>query len=300
MDRFAALQAFVSVVDAGGFAAAARDKGVSRSSMNRLVIQLEDRLGVQLLNRTTRRVAPTGSGLAFYDRAKAILADLDAAEQALTGAEGGELAGRFRINAPMSFGTMHLGPAVADFLADHPQLEIDLHLNDRQVDILEDGFDLALRIAQPEEDSSMVDLRICTVNRVVCAAPAYLATRQIPVRPGDLRDHRVLHYGHQSSGLAWRLGGRTVRVRPSMTSNNGEVLRDAAVRGTGICLLPTFIVGADIQAGRLTTLLADHAPGSLMLAAVYPAARHLSPVLRRFTDFISERFGRTPYWDPAT
>lgn len=303
MDKFAALEAFATVVDEAGFAAAARKAGVSRSAVNRLVIQLEDDLGIQLLNRTTRQVSPTAEGRAFYDRARQILSDLAEAERDV-GAAREEAIGRLRIAAPMTFGTMHLGPAVADFMAAHPKVEIDLHLNDRRVDIVAEGFDLALRIAEPVEDSTFVDLRICETRRVLCAAPGLLRDGGAPEKPADLRDLPCLHYGAGEDSATWRLTGpdgpARVRLRPVLTANNGEVLRDAAVRGLGVCLLPTFIAGAELQAGRLITVLPDFPPSTLILAAVYPPSRHLSVKLRQFTDFLVARFGARPYWDLVT
>ena len=298
MDKLAAMRAFVTVVDQGGFAAAARVTGQSRSAVNRLVIALEDDLGVQLLNRTTRRVSPTANGVAFHERAREILGDLDDAERDVRQSHR-EAVGRLRVNAPMSFGTMHLGPAVADFMAKHPRLQVDLQLNDRFVDIVGEGFDLAIRIAEPQEDTSFVDVRICEARRVICAAPAYLAEHGRPTHPRDLRHHACLHYGE--AGNLWRLigpeGSLAVHVDPVLSSNNGEVLRDAAVRGIGICLLPTFVVGAELQAGRLATVLADFVPPRLMLSAIYPPSRHLSAKLRLFTDFLVDRFGGGPHWD---
>ena len=300
MDKFAALHAYVTVVEADGFAAAARVLGQSRSAVNRLVITLEDELGVQLLNRTTRRVSPTANGTAFYDRAKAILAALEEAERDVT--ESHEAAvGRLRVNVPMSFGIMHLGRAVADFMARHPELDIELNLNDRFVDIIDEGFDLAIRIAEPQEDSTLVDFRICEAKRVLCAAPEYLAAHGMPQHPSELRRHRCLHYGNLSSGGLWRLNGPEgsigVHVDPVMVSNNGQVLCDAAVRGLGIILSPTFISGPDLQAGRLVTILHDYRPAQVVLSAIYPPTRHLSAKIRLFTDFLMERFGGRPYWD---
>ncbi|MEQ8699485.1 MAG: LysR substrate-binding domain-containing protein [Bauldia litoralis] len=300
MDKFSALRAFTSVVEEGGFAAAARKTGASRSAVNRLVIQLEDALGVQLLNRTTRKVSPTADGRAFFERGRAILTDLEEAERDLA-KTGDEAMGQLRVNAPMSFGTLHLGPAVADFMADHPKLRIDLQLNDRFVDIVAEGFDVALRIAEPLEDTTLVDLRICDVRRVLCASPDFLNDHGAPTAPGDLRELPCLHYGPAAKTVSWRLTGPVgpvrVGVHPVLWANNGEVLRDAAVAGLGVCSLPTFIVGSELQAGRLVTVLPEYAPSELTLAAVYPTSRHLSPKLRLFTDFLLDRFGSQPYWD---
>ena len=300
MDKFAALRAYIAVVEEEGFAAAARLLGMSRSAVNRLVIALEDDLDAQLLNRTTRRVAPTATGIALFERAKAILGDLEAAEREV-GATQTEAVGQLRVNAPMSFGTLHLGPAIADFMAAHPALRIELHLNDRFVDIIEEGFDLAVRIAEPDEETNLVDFRLCEVRRVLCASPAFLDRHGQPSHPDDLKHLACLHYGHLPGGHLWRLAGPEgetgVRVETQLCSNNGEVLRDAAVRGLGIALLPTFIVGPALQAGELVSVLNDYRPPALLLTVIYPPSRHLAAKIRLFTDFLIERFGKRPHWD---
>jgi len=300
MDKFAALRAFVAVVEEEGFASAARAMGQSRSAVNRMVILLEDELGVQLLNRTTRQISPTANGAAFYEQAKSILDALESAEQDARKTQS-EATGQLRINAPMSFGTMHLGPAIADFMARHPNLRIELHLNDRIVDIIEEGYDLAIRISEPREDTLLVDFRISEMRLVICAAPAYLAQHGEPRHASELKHRPCLHYGHLPGANLWRLAGPRFRggvhVNAVLCSNNGQVLRDAAVHGMGIALLPTFIVGRELQAGRLVTILNDYAPPKVMLTAIYPPTRHLSVKIRLFTDFLVERFGGRPYWD---
>lgn len=300
MDKFSALKAFVAVAEHQGFAAAARERGQSRSAVNRFVIALEDELGVQLFNRTTRQVSLTAEGVAFYERAKSILSALEEAERDV-GASQHESTGQLRVNAPMSFGTMHLGAAIADFMSEHPKLRIELHLNDRIVDVIEEGFDLAVRIAEPREDTTLVDLRICEVGRVMCASPDYLTAHGRPSHPAELQTHRCLHYGNLPSGTLWRLAGPKgnvgVHVNNVLCSNNGEVLRDAAVKGLGITMVPTFIVGEDLQTGRLVTILNDFHPPQLVLTAIYPPTRYLSAKIRLFTDFLIERFGKSPCWN---
>ena len=302
MDKFAALQAFVDVVEQEGFAPAARLRGRSRSAVNRFVLALEEELGVQLFNRTTRKVSTTSEGAAFYERSKAILSALEEAERDV-GRAGEETSGLLRVNAPMSFGTMHLGAAVSDFMLEHPNLRVELHLNDRLVDLIEEGFDLAIRIAEPNEDTTFVDMRICKARLAICAAPDYLARHGTPSHPRELRSQRCLHYGNLPTGTIWRLAGpegtANVRVNNVFCSNNGEVLKDAAVKGLGIAMLPTFIVGEDLQAGRLVTILSDFAAPEPWLTALYPPTRHLSAKIRVFTDFLMERFGGHPAWDHA-
>lgn len=300
MDKFAALNAFVTVVEERGFAAAARKLALSRSAVNRMVIALEDELGAQLLNRTTRRVAPTAAGTTLHARARAILDDLQQAER-IVGALQGEPAGELRINAPMSFGTMHLADAVADFMLRHRGVRVELQLDDRFIDVVGEGFDVTVRIGEPRDDIDLVDHRLTTARRVICASPAFLAARGEPRHPSELPKFPCLHYGNLASGKSWRLGGaggpHTVPVAGVLCSNNGEVLRAAAVRGLGLALLPTFIAGEDLQAGRLATVLADYPPAELTLCVVHPPSRHLSAAVRLLTEFLSERFGGRPYWD---
>jgi DNA-binding transcriptional LysR family regulator len=299
MDKLSSIRAFTKVVEHGGFAAAARELRLSRSAVNKYVIELEQELGVQLLARTTRRVTPTENGQAYYERCRAILADLEEADVAVTRLQS-EPRGLLRINAPMSFGTLHLGRAVADFMEKHPQLQIQLVLSDQLIDPVQEGFDLTLRIADLPS-SSLIARRIAPAVRVVCAAPSYLERRGVPKHPDDLRHHDCLAYGHLATGNQWKLvgadGDHWIRIPWTLCTNNAEVLRDAAVCGRGIALLPTFIAGADLQDGRLRTILPDYKPPEISIYAVYPQTRHLSVKVRLFIDFLVERFGGRPHWD---
>ncbi len=300
MDKLGAYRAFVGVVDAAGFAAAGRRMGMSRSALNRLVAALEDDLGVQLLNRTTRSVAPTATGRALHARVRNLLDEIDTIERDIENAQS-EPVGELRINAPMSFGTLHLAPAIADFMARYPELRIELALNDRAVDIVAEGFDLTVRIAAVREDVNLVDFRIAEARRVVCASPGFLKQHGPIAHPNDLKELPGLHYGDLNSRNRWHLtgpdGAHEVLVRGVLCSNNGEALCEAAVRGLGVALLPTFIVGRELQAGRLVSLLSAYRPPELTLCVVYPPSRHLSAKVRLFTDFLVERFGGDPYWD---
>ena len=206
MDKFESLRAFTHVVASGGFAAAAREMGLSRSTVNKLVINLEDDLGVQLLHRTTRRVNPTATGLAFYARCVSILADLEDAELAVAQLHE-EPKGTLRINAPMSFGTLHLAPVLTDFISQYPDLQVQLTLEDRLVDPMEEGFDLTLRISEPPDSPNLIVHPIASANRVLCAAPAYLERRGAPTLPNDLKTHSCLHYGHLANKYQWTLWG---------------------------------------------------------------------------------------------
>ena len=300
MDRFQSIKAFTRVVEEGGFAAAARRMGLSRSVVNRAVIALENELGTQLLARSTRQVSPTETGLAFYDRAVGILGELDSALQSVSELQE-HPTGHLRINAPMSFGTLHLSSLVADFMRDYPELRVELVLNDRFVDPLEEGFDVTLRIAEDAPSTSLIVRNIAPARRVLCASPEYLSASGEPATPGELRRHRCLHYGYLDSGSQWRLkgptGDRTWPIRCAMWSNNGQALKDAAIRGQGIALLPTFIAGQALQDGQLRSVLNEYTPPEIVLSAVYPRHRHLSAKVTLFVDRLIERFGGRPYWD---
>ncbi|MEM9168570.1 MAG: LysR family transcriptional regulator [Pseudomonadota bacterium] len=294
------MSAFAGVVEEGGFAAAGRRLGLSRAQVSKHVMALEDALGAQLLNRTTRKVSPTPAGRAFYDKAAAVLADLAAAERSVQDAVD-EPQGDLRVNAPMSFGTMHLAPAIADFMRAYPKLTVSMALTDRQVDPVAEGFDVTVRIGAPVETSALIDHQIGGIRRVVCASPDYLSANGRPTTPSDLAGHDCLYYGASPGQAIWRLTKDDVayetRIRARMTADNGEALLAAAVAGLGLALLPTFIVGADLQAGRLVTVLDDYAPPPIELCLIYPPNRHLSPRLRAFVAFMYDRFGERPYWD---
>ncbi|MCL6435979.1 MAG: LysR family transcriptional regulator [Leptolyngbyaceae cyanobacterium HOT.MB2.61] len=294
MDKFESIRAFTQVVSAGGFAAAAREMGMSRSQVNKLVIALENELGVQLLHRSTRVVTPTETGLAFYERCVEILASLEEAERSITQLQV-EPRGRLRVNAPMSFGTMHLAPALADFLGQYPDLQVQLTLSDRFIDPIEEGFDVTVRIARLQESASLIVHPLMSAQRVLCAAPSYLEVNGTPTHPDELDHHSCLHYGQLAIENHWTLigpdGEYTIAVKGVLCSNNGEVLRDAAVRGLGITLLPTFIVGKELQQGTLQIVLPDYHPPELSISVIYPVNRHLSTKVRLLIDFLQERFG---------
>ena len=297
MDKFERMRAFVQVVNSGGFAAAAREMGVSRSAVNKLVIALENDLGVQLLHRSTRVVTPTETGLAFHERCVEILASLDDAERSITQMHE-QPKGRLRMNAPMSFGTLHLAPVLADFLVQYPDLQVQLTLSDRFVDPIEEGFDITVRIAKPPASASLIVHPLIAAPRVLCAAPTYLATHGTPTQPHELHHHSCLHYGQLATENHWMLigadGEQTISVNGTLCSNNGEVLRDAAIRGLGITLLPLFIVGQDLQQGKLQIILPDYHPPELSISLIYPVNRHLSTKVRLLVDFLQERLGDHP------
>lgn len=294
MDKFAAMQAFVQVVEANGFAAAARVMGLSRSAVNKLVITLETDLGVRLLQRSTRRVTPTATGMAFYERCLSILADLEEAELAVSQAQA-EPVGPLRVNAPMTFGTLHLGPVLAEFMAQYPGVQVQLTLEDRFVDPVAEGFDLTVRIAQPETSPRLVVHELTQLRLLLCAAPKYLQHHGTPQSAQDLGNHSCLAYGELAGRHEWLLEGPTgdlrVAVNGAMCSNNGEVLRDAAIQGLGIVLLPEFIVQQSLEQGELQEIMVDYRPQALSLWVMYPTNRHLSTKVQLLTTFLQGRFG---------
>lgn len=300
MNLFDGMRAFTRVVEAGGFAAAARDMGVARSVVHKHVLKLEDTLGTQLLRRSTRQVSTTETGHAFYMRCMQILAETDAAIAQVKELQD-EPRGALRINAPMSFGTLQLAPLVGEFMARYPEVHVELALNDRFVDPIEEGFDLSIRISAPRTFTSLITREICPARLVLCASSAYLADRGEPAAPEDLLQHRCLHYGYQESGLRWLLtrGGKdiSVAINCAMWSNNGEALAQAALRHQGIALLPTFIVGAWLQSGELRTVLTEYAPAPLQVTALYPRHRHLSSKVALFLELLESQLGQNPHWD---
>jgi DNA-binding transcriptional LysR family regulator len=293
MDKVASLRAFVKVVETGSFAEAGRELRLSRSAVSKYVGELEESLGVQLLNRTTRHTSPNENGQMYFERALAILSEIDAADQAVSRSQSTPR-GLLRINAPMSFGTLRLGGAIADFMDKYPEIQLQLVLSDDLLDPVQDGFDVTLRIAELES-SSLIARKIMPIDRIVCAAPDYLARRGTPAHPRDLRQHATLTYGFLLTGNQWKLtgpdGDHWIQPSWSLCANNAEVLRDVAIRGHGIALIPAFIAGEALGAGKLTAILTDHHAPPLTLHAIYPPTRHLSVKVRLFIDFLVERFG---------
>jgi DNA-binding transcriptional LysR family regulator len=299
MDKLVSMRAFAKVVEHGSFSAAAREMRLSRSAVSKYVIDLEQELGVQLLNRTTRSASPTDNGRVYYDRCVAILAEIEEADLTVAHLQA-EPRGLLRVNAPMSFGTLHLGRALAAFMERYPELQIELMLSDQQLDTVQEGFDVTIRIADLT-DSSLIARRIVPARRVLCASPGYLKRRGTPRHPKELRNHDCLSYGHLATGMQWKLTGKDgdhwLQVSWRLCTNNAEVLRDATVSGRGIALLPTFIAGPELRRGKLKPILSGYRAPELSVCALYPPTRHLSMKVRVFIDFLVERFGDKPYWD---
>ena len=299
MPRLDEMEIFAEVVEAEGFSAAARRLTLSKSAVSKQVGRLEDRLGVRLLNRTTRRLSLTEAGTAFYAACRRVLDEAAAAEQAVSNLAAAPR-GLLKLNAPMSFGILHLGPAIPAFHARYPQVTVDAAMNDRFVDLVEEGYYVAIRIGALR-DSSLVARRLAPCRAVLCASPDYLERRGRPRRPEDLAGHDCLLYANSANPREWTLqgprGGQTVAVDGPLIANNGDVLCGAALAGMGIARLPTFIVGHQLRRGRLEVVLPDHPLPEQGIHAVYPHGRNLSPKVRVFVDFLADYLGPEPYWD---
>ena len=290
MGRYTEMQAFVAVVDAGSFAGAADALGASRAAVSRHVAQLEARLGVRLLHRTTRRLSLTEEGEIFHARCRELLSGVEEAEAEIT-SRTGAAEGLLRVNVPVSFGIRHLAPLWGAFRERHPKVRLDITHADRIVDLVEEGCDLAIRIASLPS-SSLISKRLAITRIVVCASPEYLAARGTPTHPADLARHDVIGYTYLASGDEWHFDGPdgpvSVRIDPCIRANSGDVCRAAALAHQGIVLQPTFLVGEDLAEGRLTRLLPEYRCAELGIYAVYPTRKHVPPKVRALIDFLSE------------
>lgn len=300
MDRLLGMEVFVRVVDSGSFAGAARDLSMSRAMVSKHVQSLEDRLGVRLLNRTTRRVSLTEIGTAYYERAQTVLFDVEEAEKVIGDLQQGAR-GTLRINAPMSFGIRHLTPALCDFRRDFHHVQIDLTLNDRYVDLVEEGIDLAIRIGNLA-DSTLIARKLAPCRILLCASPDYLDRRGIPETPADLGKHDHLLYTltqkPQILTMTPHEGPQeTVMIQGPVSANNGDVLCQMALEGAGIVALPSFIVGPALASGALAPILPQYYLPSLNVYAVYPHARYLTTKVRVLIDYLVLRFQGIPPWD---
>ena len=297
MDRFLEMRTFVQVVDTGSFVGAAEPLDMSKAAVSRYVADLEARLGVRLLHRTTRRLSLTEDGEVFYLRCKELLGGLDAAEAEVT-ARSGDAVGQLRVNAPVSFGILYLAPVWAAFKARHPQVSFDVTLSDRVVDIVEEGFDLAIRITQLQ-NSSLITRRLASTRMVLCASPTYLARQGTPVHPSELVQHHILAYSYWSSRDEWAFDGPdgvvVVKTTPCLRSNNGDTCRAVALAHEGIILQPSFMVGADLAAGTLVELCPGYRALEMGIHAVYSSRKHVAPKVRLLIDFLVEHFAE-PRW----
>jgi DNA-binding transcriptional LysR family regulator len=299
MDRLAELQALVEVGRSASFTRAAETLRVTPSAVSKQVRALEDRLGVRLLDRTTRRVALTDEGRVFMERASNILQEVDDLERALVDRRS-EAKGPLRVSLPNDFGRRHLTQPLAAFTSLHPALELDVEFNDRFVSVVDEGFDVVVRIGE-SADSSLVARRLGPCRRWICAAPGYLARHGHPRTPEDLRrGHQRLAFAHETD-RSWLFDGpagpERIDVPIRHRTNNGEQIRCWAAGGEGVALLPTFLIADELRSGALIALLRDALRADTSIYALYPHRRHLSPRVRVFVDFMTEHCGEAPPWD---
>lgn len=296
MDRIRSLQALIAVVESGSFVAAAQRMHSSKAAVSRYIQELETYLGVRLLQRSTRRISLTEAGRDYYQRTKQILADLDDADN-MIGHSNSSLIGHIRINAPLTFGTRYLAPLWAEFLAEYPSITLDVELNDRRVDLVEEGFDLAIRIGNLA-DSSLVSRRLANGYALLVASPEYLQQQGTPQSPEELSQHQVISYSYLPSGDVWHFTNtageeKAIAVKPRMHTNNGDTIRSVVLGGQGIALQPAFMVSQDIQTGRLVTFLPEWAGPRFGIHAVYPTRKHLSKKVKTLIDFLAEKLEGT-------
>lgn len=291
MDKFQEMRVFAGVVDAGSFVGAADALGMSKAAVSRHVSDLEQRLGVRLMQRTTRKLSLTQEGEVFLARCRDILASIEESEAELS-TRAASASGLLKVSVPVSFATKHLAPLWSDFLAAHPRLTLDVHLADRVVDLVDEGFDLAVRIARLP-DSSLVSRKLAATRLVLCAAPSYLRRRGTPRTPADLEGHDCLSHLAWRGGHGWQLAnGEQIDWEARLTCNDGFALREAAVAGAGLVLQPTALLAAEIAAGRLKPLLRDYLPEPRPMHLIYLPDRRPRPRLQCFVDFVMTTLGR--------
>lgn len=297
MDRFMQMRAFVAVVEAGSFIKAADSLDMSKSAVSRLVGDLEARLGVRLLQRTTRRLSLTTEGEVFRDRCIELLGGVEEAEAEIT-ARAGEAAGQLRMNVPVTLGMLYLAPLWPQFMRKHPKVMLEVTLGDRMVDLVEEGYDLAVRIAKLPS-SSLISRKIAKTRLVLCASPEYLERRGTPMSLPELSEHAIITYSLLAMGEQWQFQGPdgevTVKVTSRMRSNNGDTCCAAALKGQGLVLQPTLLVGPHLESGALVEVLPQYRSIELGVYAVYPTRKHVSPKVRLMIDFLIESF-RKPAW----
>lgn len=289
------MQTFNAVVEAGSFVKAAEALNLSKAAASRYVVDLETRLGVRLLHRTTRRLSLTDEGQLFYARSKELLAELTEAEAEIT-ARNDAASGLLRINAPFTFGVLHLAPLWGQFLQQHPKLKLEVTLADRLVDLVEEGFDVAIRIAVLE-NSTLVSTRLATTRLLLCASPQYLRLHGTPTQPADLAGHAVVSYSYFATRDEWHFEGPqgpvSVKTNPTFHTNNGDTCRAAALAGQGIILQPDFLVGNDVKQGTLVELMPEFRARAVGIYAVYPTRKHVSPKVRSLIAFLQDHFSRS-------
>jgi DNA-binding transcriptional LysR family regulator len=293
MDRLSEMEAFATVVDQGGFTDAAKKLGISKSAVSKHVSSLETRLGARLLNRTTRRVSPTEIGLAYYDRARRVLNDAGEADALVTSMQSAP-SGVLRVSVATDFGVNHLSPILGNFLHEFSDITVNMVLNNRYVELISEGFDLAVRIGDLE-DSSLRARKLAETHKQMIASPEYLEEYGRPQRIDDLNEHKLLHYSNQANGSVWKLTApsgekRQVRSAGWLTVNDGQSLLTAACNGLGIAFLPDFLYADAMKAGKLVPAIEGLAPETQGIYAVYPPGRYTQPKVRAFIDFLVESF----------
>jgi DNA-binding transcriptional LysR family regulator len=297
MGKFQEMSSFVAVAEAGSFVAAAELTGMSKAAVSRHVAELEERLGVRLMQRTTRRLSLTDDGLRFLARCKELLASIDEAESELSSSTGNP-SGLIRVNAPLTFGVIHLAPLWGRFMDRYPKVTLDVTLGDRIVDLVEEGYDLAIRISNLPS-SALVSRTLASTRMVLCASPQYLRVHGTPTHPSELAACRIISFSYWVTRDEWHFMGPEgeviVRIKSGMHTNNGDTCRFAALDHQGIILQPDFIIEGDLRAGTLVELMPDYRAISLGIHAVYPSRKHLPLKVRRLIDFLVDAFA-LPSW----
>lgn len=291
------LEIFARVAAAGNMSAAGREMGLSPAVVSKRISHMEERLGVRLFQRTTRQLKLTETGEGFYERVVEILKDIDDAE-AFVSHMNAKASGTLRITAPIVFSRMHIAPYLANFMHQHPDLTIEMHLSDEVVDIVGEGMDLAIRVAELN-DSSLVARKLAPCRRVICATPEYLDRHGCPQTPADLVKHSCLSLNYQH---VWRLSGpngiETVRISSKLRSNSGDVLHETQLSGLGLAMRSIWAISSDLKAGRLKVVLPEyHETAGVAVYAVYPCRQFVPAKLKLFVDFLAQQFGPIPYWD---
>jgi len=291
MDRFQEMLSFCAVVDAGSFVNAAEVLGVSKAAVSRYVANLEARLGVRLLHRTTRKLSLTEEGSVFNTRCRELLSSVEEAEAEIT-AHSGSAQGLLRVSVPVTFGVQHLAPIWDSFHVIYPQIRLEVTLSDRIADVVEEGYDLAIRITRLAS-SSLISKRLASTRVVLCASPEYLASHGIPSHPAELANHEIIAYSYWSPTDIWQFDGPdgpvSVAIKPWIHTNNGDTCRAIALSHQGVILQPTFLIGDDLAAGRLVELLPKYRSIELGIYAVYPTRKHVAPKVRALVDFLAQR-----------
>jgi len=302
MDKFLEMKTFAAVVDAGSFVQAADALAMSKPTVSRYVADLEQRLGVRLLQRTTRKLSLTEEGRAFYGHCKAVLADVEVAETEIT-SKSVAVKGLIKVNVPVSFGLLELAPLWPGFMARYPDVELDITLADRVVDLVEEGYDLAVRIARLP-NSSLVSRKLASTRMVLCASPGYLRKHGKPKHPSDLTQHAVLSYSLLATGDQWEFDGPegpvAITVKPIMRTNSGDTCIAAARKHRGIVFQPSFMVSADLQSGALVELMPQYRSMEFGIYAVYPTRQHVSPKVRAMIDFLVKEMNGVSWCDEQT